>query len=190
MSIKIVSERTKAEKEWEKRKIEIEEMLENAIIEICYFFEGTGTNVGERLIELVHYCAQKLMQKDIKDEEKANFEKYLKEPIEEGLKYMICEYCNDDRANLKKNNRKYIEYFLGMSMILNETMEINIKALKLLPYYRNLERQYKQAKLQMNPNHQKRIEQMERALGLIEPSNDERTEGKVIEIIKRNDREK
>lgn len=66
------------------------------------FFEGTGTNVGERLIELVHYCAQKLMQKDIKDEEKANFEKYLKEPIEEGLKYMICEYCNDDRANLKK----------------------------------------------------------------------------------------
>ena len=108
MSIKIVSERTKAEKEWEKRKIEIEEMLENAIIEICYFFEGTGTNVGERLIELVHYCAQKLMQKDIKDEEKANFEKYLKEPIEEGLKYMICEYCNDDRANLKKNNRKYI----------------------------------------------------------------------------------
>lgn len=26
---------------------------------------------------------------------------------------------------------------------------------------------------------------MERALGLIEPSNDERTEGKVIEIIKR-----
>lgn len=30
---------------------------------------------------------------------------------------------------------------------------------------------------------------MERALGLIEPSNDERTEGKVIEI-KRNDREK
>ena len=41
----------------------------------------------------------------------------------------------------------------------------------------------------MNPNHQKRIEQMERALGLIEPSNDERTEGKVIEI-KRNDREK
>ena len=69
MSIKIVSERTKAEKEWEKRKIEIEEMLENAIIEICYFFEGTGTNVGERLIELVHYCAQKLMQKDIKDEE-------------------------------------------------------------------------------------------------------------------------
>ncbi len=30
----------------------------------------------------------------------------------------------------------------------------------------------------MNPNHQKRIEQMERALGLIEPSNDERTEGK------------
>ena len=107
MSIKIVSERTKAEKEWEKRKIEIEEMLENAIIEICYFFEGTETNVGERLIELVHYCAQKLMQKDIKDEEKANFEKYLKEPIEEGLKYMICEYCNDDRANLKKNNRKY-----------------------------------------------------------------------------------
>lgn len=78
MSIKIVSERTKAEKEWEKRKIEIEEMLENAIIEICYFFEGTGTNVGERLIELVHYCAQKLMQKDIKDEEKANFEKILK----------------------------------------------------------------------------------------------------------------
>ena len=186
MSIKIVSERTKAEKEWEKRKIEIEEMLENAIIEICYFFEGTGTNVGERLIELVHYCAQKLMQKDIKDEEKANFEKYLKEPIEEGLKYMICEYCNDDRANLKKNNKKYIEYFLGMSMILNETMEINIKAPKLLPYYRNLERQYKQAKLQMNP---KNIEQMERALGLIEPSNDERTEGKVIEI-KRNDREK
>ena len=189
MSIKIVSERTKAEKEWEKRKIEIEEMLENAIIEICYFFEGTGTNVGERLIELVHYCAQKLMQKDIKDEEKANFEKYLKEPIEEGLKYMICEYCNDDRANLKKNNKKYIEYFLGMSMILNETMEINIKAPKLLPYYRNLERQYKQAKLQMKPNHQKNIEQMERALGLIEPSNDERTEGKVIEI-KRNDREK
>ena len=33
MSIKIVSERTKAEKEREKRKIEIEEMLENAIIE-------------------------------------------------------------------------------------------------------------------------------------------------------------
>ena len=139
MSIKIVSERTKAEKEWEKRKIEIEEMLENAIIEICYFFEGTGTNVGERLIELVHYCAQKLMQKDIKDEEKANFEKYLKEPIEEGLKYMICEYCNDDRANLKKNNRKYIEYFLGMSMILNETMEINIKAPKLLDKTKALE---------------------------------------------------
>lgn len=189
MSIKIVSERTKAEKEWEKRKIEIEEMLENAIIEICYFFEGTETNVGERLIELVHYCAQKLMQKDIKDEEKANFEKYLKEPIEEGLKYMICEYCNDDRANLKKNNRKYIEYFLGMSMILNETKEINKKAPKLLPYYKKLERQYKQAILQMNPNHQKRIKQMERALGLIEPSNDERTKGKVIEI-KRNDREK
>ena len=76
-----------------------------------------------------------------------------------------------------------------MSMILNETKEINIKAPKLLPYYKNLERQYKQAKLQMNPNHQKKIEQMERALGLIEPSNDERTEGKVIEI-KRNDREK
>lgn len=190
MSIKIVSERTKAEKEWEKRKIEIEEMLENAIIEICYFFEGTETNVGERLIELVHYCAQKLMQKDIKDEEKANFEKYLKEPIEEGLKYMICEYCNDDRANLKKNNRKYIEYFLGMSMILNETKEIiNIKAPELLSYYMNLENKYKQAKLQMNPKHQKNIEQMERALGLIEPSDDREINGKVIKI-KDEDREK
>ena len=41
----------------------------------------------------------------------------------------------------------------------------------------------------MNPNHQKNIEQMERALGLIEPSDDREIKGKVIKI-KDKDREK